>query len=134
MTRALLLFLFFLPAGCAAQDGTPTTEREWSAQIARQWKLDPRNVCEVRTPDGSRVDILTETHAVEVEWAYKHYEAPTQAVFYAMAFNKKPKVVLLMRGLPSEKDKYLRCLAVCNAIRFRGEPIELEVFDTRKAE
>ncbi|MBR9800269.1 hypothetical protein GYB59_00585, partial [bacterium] len=40
-------------------------EPDWSEWIAQQLQLDPDEVCEVRTYDGSKVDVLTRCEAVE---------------------------------------------------------------------
>lgn len=112
--------------------GNFRTEPEWCRQIATERGLDPNQVCEYRLPNGSRVDILTETHAIEVEWVYKHEEAIGQSIFYAMATNRKPAIILLLKGEPSEDEDYLICLGVCNAIRFNGEPIRLEAYKVPK--
>jgi len=82
-------------------------EVAWSAKIAKEIG----GQAEVRTPDGSRVDILTDEYAYEVEWAHKPFEAVGQAVYYGLAFNRKPAVILLMR--PDQEKYYLRCLVLC---------------------
>lgn len=125
----LIIFLLVL-SGCALAD-EPLRESQWSAQIATERGLNPAKVCEVRTPDGSRADIVTAEYAYEVEWAYKWKEAPAQAVFYAVSLHRKPAVILLVSS-DSEKLEYLRCLAVCQAIRVNGEPIRLEVYKVTK--
>jgi hypothetical protein len=92
-------------------------EVEWSRIIATE--LDGKT--EVRTPDGSRVDVLTKRYAYEVEWVEKWKEAPAQAVFYGLTMNKEPAVILLLRGKSSDRRYYLRCLAVCTKIGIRLE-------------
>lgn len=108
-------------------------EPEWSRRIARHWDLDPDVCCEVRTPDGSRADIVDATHAYEVEWAAngKWKQALGQAVFYAMALGKLPGIVLLIQS-EKDQDDYLRCLAACAAVTFHGQRIRLKTFDIRK--
>ena len=111
--EALSLFLFW------------PTENEISREIAIE--LDGKT--EVVTPDGSRVDILTEEYAWEVEWCtkdkpYKHWQAPSQAVWYAACLNRKPGVILLVDGSRASKRGYMRCLFVCNQFR---QPVRLEV-------
>ena len=60
---------------------------------------------EVRMPDDTRCDVVTKTHAVEVEWAYKWYEGIGQSLWYSYQSNLKPGIVLILR---TEKDrKYL---------------------------
>ena len=65
-------------------------ETEWSKWIAHQMNGE----AEARTFCGTRCDVLTETHAWEVEWVAKYKEAPGQALLYASLFNKKPGIIL----------------------------------------
>lgn len=89
--------------------GPTAHEPEWSRWVAEQWGGVPEH----RTFDGSRVDVLTETHAWEVEWIKKWKEAPGQALYYGAATNRKPGVLLLTRGKPTEDLYFLRCLTTC---------------------
>lgn len=55
--------------------------------------------------DGTRCDIVTESHAIEVDFAKKWSEAVGQSLFYSVQINKKSGIVLIL-----EKDtdrKYL---------------------------
>ncbi len=89
--------------------GPTAYEPAWSRWVAEQWGGVP----EYRTFDGSRVDVLTDTHAWEVEWMKKWQEAPGQALYYAAATNRKPGVLLLSRNKPTEELYFLRCLTTC---------------------
>lgn len=60
---------------------------------------------EVVLKGGSRVDCLTETHAVEVEFAPKWKEAIGQSLYYAKKTGKKPGIVLIKER--PEDQKYL---------------------------
>ena len=46
---------------------------------------------------GGRIDILTNEHAIEVEWAPKWKESIGQALWYAQHENKKPRIILLLK-------------------------------------
>ena len=81
---------------------------------------------EVRTFCGARCDIVTDTHAYEVEWIKKYSQAPGQALLYAALLNKKPGIILLSRGKPNDKIYFLRCAVICNVAG-----IELQVVETR---
>ena len=37
-------------------------------------------MAEVRLPDGTRCDVETKTHAIEVDWAHKWYEEFAQSL------------------------------------------------------
>jgi len=82
-------------------------ETQWSAHLAKSVNGQP----EFRLPDGSRIDILTDKTAWEVEWADKWPEAIGQAAFYGISTDRKPGVWLLVK--PGDDERYLRCLLVC---------------------
>ena len=64
--------------------------------------------------DRTRVDCLTATHAIEVEFASKWAESIGQSLHYSLMTNKKAGVYLIIE---SEKDlKYLRRLENVGAL------------------
>lgn len=92
-------------------------EPDWSEWLARQMGLDPDESCEVRTHDGSWVDILTRREAAEVEWSEKWKEAPAQATLYAIQTHRDPAVILLSKG---DDARFIqRCQAVCAKLGIR---------------
>ena len=60
---------------------------------------------EVRCPDGTRCDIVSDKYAIEVDWAYKWYEGFGQALWYGFQLNKKPSLLLILRS--SADSKYV---------------------------
>jgi len=54
-------------------------------------------------PDGTRCDILTDTHAIEVDFADKWAEAIGQSLNYAMQTGKKAGIVLVLKDKGDEK-------------------------------
>jgi hypothetical protein len=60
---------------------------------------------EVVMKDGTRCDILTATHAIEVDFAKKWAEAIGQSLNYAMHTGKRPGVALIILA-PSD-NKYV---------------------------
>ena len=68
------------------------------ADYARAWAAAHGGQCEVRNADGTRVDVLTATEAVEVEYAPKWAESIGQCLYYAAVTGKRPAVVLIVRG------------------------------------
>jgi hypothetical protein len=99
-------------------------ETEWSKIIAEE----KGGVAEFRLPDQSRVDVLTESTAYEVEWVEKWPEAIGQALFYGLSTDRAPGIILLMRGSKAEEN-YLECLSVVSALR-QHFPIRLETIET----
>jgi DNA gyrase/topoisomerase IV subunit B len=65
------------------------------------------------TVTSGLVDIVTETHAYEVEWAKNWKHSIGQALWYGLQTNKKPGVVLIIRE--NKEFKYLQQLnsALC---------------------
>ena len=53
---------------------------------------------EVRLEDGTRCDLLTETHAYEIDFATDWKESIGQALHYALKTGRKAGVVLIMRS------------------------------------
>lgn len=99
VTQIVLLLLAALPAD----------ENEESRRLAREWG----GRVQVRMADGSWCDILTDSHAWEVEWAPKWKSGPGQATLYAILSGREPGVVLLLTPGADEKRYVLRCAAVC---------------------
>ncbi len=64
---------------------------------------------EYRLPDRTRVDCLTETHAIEYDWGKKWAESLGQALFYSAMTGKKAGIVLIVN--PRTKDRYLKRLS-----------------------
>jgi hypothetical protein len=60
---------------------------------------------EVVMKDRTRCDILTATHAIEVDFAKKWAEAIGQSLNYAMHTGKRPGVALIL--LPASDNKYI---------------------------
>ena len=58
---------------------------------------------EVRCPDGTRCDIVSDKYAIEVDWAYKWYEGFGQALWYGFQLNKKPALLLILRSSADSK-------------------------------
>lgn len=63
--------------------------------------------------------MLTDEYASEVEWIKKWPESIGQSLLYANMTGRKPEVILLTRGKPTE-DKYaLRAAVACAAAGVR---------------
>jgi hypothetical protein len=58
---------------------------------------------EVVLNDQSRVDIVTDTFAIEVDFANKWHEGIGQSLYYSIMLNKKPGVLLVVNGTKDEK-------------------------------
>jgi len=76
-----------------------------------KWCDERNGRTEVVLPDRTRCDCVTETHAIEFDFANKWAEAIGQALHYSRMTGKRAGVVLI---LESEKDK--ACLERLNDI------------------
>lgn len=78
--------------------------------ISKQWCSTQGGQAEYRLSDGSRIDCLLDEYAVEVEWAHKWTEAVGQSLYYAAVTQKKPAILLLVRG--KKDSRYVQRLGV----------------------
>lgn len=67
------------------------TEREIQQRICAGLEL------EHTVPDGGRVDCLSATYAIEIDWSPKWAEALGQSLYYAVETDKLPAVILICR-------------------------------------
>lgn len=58
---------------------------------------------EVRLEDGTRCDLINDTHAYDVEYASKWKEAIGQSLHYALLTDKQAGIILIITGAPSIK-------------------------------
>ncbi len=91
------------------------------------WCNQNHGEVEFRLPDATRVDCLTETHAVEMDFGRKWAEAIGQSLYYASCTGKRAGVVLIV-----DKDKDGRYLRRLNeAITYAKLPIDVWVMDPK---
>lgn len=94
-----LIYIIFLLLPCLAV----SAEKDY--QIP--WCLAANGKTEVRIK-GGRIDCLTDTHAVEVDFARKWKEAISQARWYGLQTGKTPGILLIMGGGDRKYLEYLR--------------------------
>jgi len=96
-------------------------EREEVGRLAPKYEAET----EVVLFDRTRVDLLNDEYAIEVDWAPKWAEAIGQSLYYATVTGRKPAIILLTKGLDDRRFVY-RCLVVCarTNIRLYLEPVE----------
>lgn len=76
---------------------------------------------EYRLPDATRVDCLTATHAVEVDFGKKWAEAIGQSLYYSSCTGKRAGVVLILDG--ESEFRFLRRLQA--TIKSAALPIDV---------
>ena len=74
---------------------------------------------EVRQWDGTRIDMLTKTEAIEVDYAPKWADAIGQSLYYAEVSGKSPAIVLLVRDMRKDAKYVYRCQTVCAKWRIK---------------
>jgi len=100
--------------------GKKPGEREHAERIAIKYNAK----VEVKLWDHTRVDLLNDTHAYEVDWVRKYAEGVGQALYYGVVTNKKPALILLVRDLVKESRYIYRAQTVCARA---GVELHLEV-------
>ena len=82
-----------VPLSVFASASVCASNEAWYQQI---WCEGQRGRAEVELPSGHRVDCLTQTHAIEMDFARKWPEAIGQSLHYAMLTGKRPGIVLII--------------------------------------
>ena len=86
------------------------SENEWTKANAKRYKGDSTVVLW----DLTRPDIVTETHAIEVDWASKYAEAIGQSLYCGIQTDQKPGIILLVKDRKSEMKYVYRCQVVAS--------------------
>lgn len=73
------------------------------------WCSSNHGTSEYRLYDGTRVDCVTNTHAIEFDFANKWAESIGQSLYYSKNLSKKAGVVLIMEN-PQKDLRYLKRL------------------------
>lgn len=90
--KTILLLL-----SCCVAFAAENPERWYQEKVASSLQ----GAMEVRVPDG-RVDVVTESHAIEVEFSAKWKQAIGQALWYALQTGKAAGIVLVLED--EERD------------------------------
>lgn len=70
---------------------------------SRAWAKDHAGTPEYRLADGTRVDVMTQTQAIEFEYPHKWAESLGQALYYAAATGLQPAIVYIVSGPKDER-------------------------------
>ncbi len=93
--KKLIFFILLIPSLVFAGHIHP------EKYYQNSWCIEQGGQAEYRLPDMTRCDCLTDTHAVEVDFARKWHEALGQSLYYAMQTGKRAGIVLIVE---TEKD------------------------------
>lgn len=99
MKRLLIASFALLVLGCSLNAARLNTEAHYQKIAAAKYNAET----EVSMPDGTRCDLVTETHAIEVDFADKWGEAIGQSLNYAFQSNKRAGILLILEKQTDEK-------------------------------
>ena len=85
---------------------------------------------EVTMADRTRCDIVTDTHAIEVDWNGKWGEAIGQSLHYALLTNKRAGIILIM-DTPNDTKESIRVNSIITSYDL---PVTLWVIDRQNEE
>ncbi|MCP3945080.1 MAG: hypothetical protein GY710_26880 [Desulfobacteraceae bacterium] len=110
----LCLLLLFIPTIAYAKHIHP---EKW---YQNKWCAKQKGQTEYRLPDKTRCDCLTDTHAIEVDFARKFYEAIGQALYYSMQTGKRAGVLLIIEN----KNELKYWIRLNSTVQHFGLPID----------
>lgn len=111
-----LYILFLLPFNLFANLPESHYRDQFAAKVGGQ--------TEVTLPDGTRADIVTDSHAIEVDFARKWKEAIGQSLNYAFQTNKKAGIVLILE----RKDDERHLIHINSIVKHYKLPIDVLAF------
>ena len=123
MKKILLFLILILSAqSCDAK------RLHKEADYQNFWCKCHNGITEYKNQDYTRVDCLTETHAVEFDFANKWAESIGQALHYQYLTGKKAKVVLILEDPAKEMCYYKRVKTLGQIHNFDTEYITPAIF------
>ena len=99
------------------------------ASYQRAWCSAKGGIEEYKNKDYTRVDCLTDTHAVEFDFANKWAESIGQAVHYGIMTGKKPKVVLILDNPNTQMVYYNRIKTIGKKYQIDTEFVTDKILD-----
>lgn len=84
-----ILILTFLFIGCSNKK---KNEKYYQTILCNEIG----GIMEYKLKDDTRVDCLTSTYAIEVDWAKKWAEAVGQSLYYSIMTKRKPAIALIV--------------------------------------
>lgn len=105
--------LIFLPLALFAKLPESYYQDQFAKEVGGQ--------IEVTVGDGTRCDILTKTHAIEVDFARKWGEAIGQSLNYGFHFDRRAGILIILES-PSDRKHLIRINSI---IRHYDLPIDV---------
>ena len=98
----------------------------------RAWCSMHNGVEEYENSDKTRVDCLTDTHAVEFDFANKWAESIGQALHYQRMTGKRAKVVLILEKPKKQMIYFLRVFELGKLHNFDAEYVTMNILNLEK--
>lgn len=117
MRETLLAAALAAIAGAAGAHAAGLPESYYQEKLCAGMEL------EVELANGARVDCVSETHAIEVDFTEDWAEALGQALLYAAATGKRPGIILVCRL--AERHCLQHALRLEEAITFWRLPVDV---------
>lgn len=96
------------------------------------WCSAHNGIMEYKNKDFTRVDCLTDVYAVEFDFANKWHESIGQALHYGVMTGKKPKIILILDDIKSQKVYYWRVKNIAKKYDFDVEYLTNKILKLNK--
>ena len=93
------------------------------------WCSKHNGIIEFENKDYTRIDCLTDTHAVEFDFANKWHESIGQALHYSIMSGKRAKVVLILDNPKKQKVYYYRIKKISKYYNFDTEYVTNDILN-----
>ena len=97
----------------------------------RAWCARNGGIIEYQNKDFTRIDCLTDTHAVEFDFANKWHEAIGQALHYSVMSGKKAKIVLILDEPKKQMIYFRRIQRIGKKYNFDFEFVTNDILNLR---
>ena len=125
---SIILSIIFIPTIASAVEYTYTKDgfkypkhEHYESSYQHAWCSAHKGIEEYENKDFTRVDCLTDVHAVEFDFANKWAESVGQAEYYALMTGKKGMVVLILENPQKEMVYFNRVKKLAEAHNLDAE-------------
>lgn len=127
-----ILFFSLKPVFSYEHEYTSPKHNHYESSYQHAWCNAQNGTEEYENKDFTRVDCLTQTHAVEFDFANKWAESIGQALHYQKMTGKKGKVVLILENTQKEMIYFNRVKDLGNIYNFDVEYVTPEILNINK--
>ncbi len=126
------IFVFCADGNCANYSYKKMAHPHSEAAYQHAWCSLNNGIEEYQNKDFTRVDCLTETHAVEFDFANKWAESVGQALYYQFMTGKKAKVVLILENPKKQMMYFERVKNLSKIHNFEVEYVTDDILKLKK--